>query len=224
MLTFPVMRNFKIPLEDRDRAEFAQVLGQEREREKKWWECESARATGAAVTKVASAEALRKVRADRARRRASGELLGTRDALIAHCLRFVMEQRGLTAREYAPVPEGERHSGRPLGDFRQKHGHAAKGGVRYETALSVHLPDELGEQLARSVYWETIGPVNALRAWQQEWEGKTVTQEILAQRDALRALIFSAGEVLRQAVREAAAIYRVRHDQEDCDENEETGS
>ncbi|MFG3229357.1 hypothetical protein ACGF07_31870 [Kitasatospora sp. NPDC048194] len=217
-----------LALEPEDRAGFIEAANRHQAVERRWV-AKARKAADELPTRTERAEARREVRAELDSRRAAGELLGTRDLVLASALRRVLTARGL-AGDYKPVPPGTTSRGRPIGDSDRKHGHV-RGSGGYQADMRVELPDALEEQLRRAVYWHTWEVIEQLRRWADKWgecpeirfrqaaaKGVPAALAMLAaamapradraaleERERLRAQIITTGDLLRAAVKLAAA-------------------
>ncbi|WP_329492613.1 hypothetical protein OG618_37685 (plasmid) [Kitasatospora sp. NBC_01246] len=216
-----------LALEPADRAAFDEAAADYFAVEKRW--LEKARAAAEELpTRADRAQARQEVRAELARRRASGELIGNRSLMVAAGLRQVLAERGL-AGDYEPVPPGTMSRGRPVGDTDRRHGHV-RGEGGFKATLRLELPADLEEQLRRAVYWHTWEVIEQLRKWADKWgeapeirlqraQAKGVpavlaalaavlapraTRAALEERERLRAQIVTTGDLLREAVRAVA--------------------
>jgi hypothetical protein len=160
-----------------------------------------------AAERLSAAERSRllvEVRRELARRRAVGELRGSRTALVTPGLRAVLAERGWLARRWRPVPASAVRHGRPWGT------HDAK----FDARVTLYLPDDLGELVARACYWASAPAVAKLQAWydvhgdhwrgrlhdDQPWVGVGPSPTDLHERDVLADQVYTAGRILREAI------------------------
>lgn len=159
------------------------------------------------VEKLSAAERTRllaEVRREFDRRRQVGEFRGTRTALLVPHLRAVLDECGWSARRWRPVPAEASRYGRPWGT------HDAS----FDARITVHLPDELGELLARACYWASAPAVSKLQAWydqhgdhwrgrlhgDQPWVGMGPSPTDLHDREALVGKVYTSGRILRDSI------------------------
>lgn len=164
-------------------------------------------------------EAERQLRIEHRRRRETGELRGSRLGLITHHVRAILAARQWLDRTYDPVPDGGIYAGRPWGIGSGREG-------RLDGRVKIELADDLGEQLRRACYWESLPAVTELQEWYDrhgdgpgaaEREGGTLGALLvlkhamggpsaadMEQRDQLRNQITTTGDILRAAIDTAA--------------------
>jgi hypothetical protein len=190
---------------------------EERQREQVWLQDARERALDRASSLRERVLGLAAVRAERARRRDAGELLGSRDALLAHQVRRLLRDRGWD-HEWAEPPRAATSTpGRRWGVIPDDD----RGGP---ARLPVQLPDELGERVRRAAWWTSAEAVQDLIEWQERWgpgPGAALGEaaagnpmaaimmfsailhrpsaEAMAARDAARSKIVTVGDILRWA-------------------------
>lgn len=123
------------------------------------------------------------IRVERARLREQGELLGSRDSIMATELEVELAERGWL-RRWRPLPAGaEQIPGRPWGRTNL----AERGEVR----VALKLPSPLVETVRRACYWTSRPAVARVMAGDREAAAGVVT----------------TGDVLRSAAWRAAQGY-----------------
>ncbi|MEV8476240.1 hypothetical protein [Streptomyces sp. NPDC051173] len=164
----------------------------------------------------------RKIRAELAAKRTSGELGGSRDLLVARAVQEELRTRDLD-RNWPEPPEGELSApGRRWGTPPSR----AMGEGGYEERLAVKLPHALAETVRRAAYWTSKDAVEALQEWDDRWgrSGEVVLrdaardgvpgqlallaaamrpsapQAALEARDRLRAQVLTTGDLMRAAI------------------------
>ncbi|MFI9324357.1 hypothetical protein ACIGXI_31875 [Kitasatospora aureofaciens] len=142
------------------------------------------------------AAARQELRAERERERAAGRLAGTRDLVVARALRAELIACGWDGQWSAPSP-GAIGPGRRWGSTAARYQHA-EGAARFEASLTIRLPVALAEQLQRAVYWQSSAIEHRLRLLAGRAEHRDEVQP-------LQADLVTTGDVLRAAVRRAAA-------------------
>jgi hypothetical protein len=148
--------------------------------------------------------------AEEARLRATGVLRGTRGAWVLPALTAIFEERGWSARRFDPLPAGAGR-GRPRG----------AGDAGYRAQVVLQLPDDVAKRLVRACWWTSEKAERRLQEWHElhgdnrrgERHGgrpaNTPARADLAARARIAAQIVTTGDVLRQALRRAAATYSV---------------
>jgi hypothetical protein len=164
-------------------------------------------------------ELMAQARALRARRRAAGELLGSRNRLVAHSAAQVLAQNGWDT-DWPPIPvEAVSARGRRWG--------VAPNDPPFEERLPLDLPSAVGSQIKAAAYWVSAEPTRHLQEWFNRWgDGPIVTdreggeiaawgrfahelgralghgphREDFAERQGWRAQVLTSGDILRLAV------------------------
>ncbi|MFD7590863.1 hypothetical protein ACFV84_36095 [Kitasatospora sp. NPDC059811] len=195
----------------------------ERAKDEAW--LAKAREVLAGLSKRQAASERREIRRRHATLRAAGKLAGTRDLVMARALRAELEARGLD-QEWPEPPRGEVDApGRRLGVSPRRHGRQiGEGGFPQRLAVTVDL--ELATTVRRAAYWTSAEVYEQLRAWELRWgDGPEVAlreaerngvpgplallsaagrraapAEALEERERLRALILTTGDLVRAAV------------------------
>lgn len=190
----------------------------ERDREHAWLATTREAALRGPTNPAERARASSAIRVELARLRATGRLLGSRDALLTWEVQGVLADRGW-ARDWPAPPAGAASApGRRWGvSPADKRGGPAR--------LAVQLPDALGETVRRVAFWCSADAVGEL----EEWLGLTAiephgaTREIRTTDPAVllaalspkplpkvevtlraRAKIVTVGDILRAAAQRAA--------------------
>jgi hypothetical protein len=189
----------------------------ERQREQAWLQAARERALGAAAGSLRQrARALAAVRAEHAHLREAGQLLGSRDALLAVHVRRLLRHRGWDHDWPAPPAGATSTPGRRWGVVPGERGGRAR--------LPVQLPDDLGERVRLAAWWTSAEAVQELIEWQERWgpgPGAALGEaaagnpmaaimmfsaalhrpsaEEMAARDAARSKIVTVGDILRLA-------------------------
>jgi hypothetical protein len=200
------MRRFTVALDAMLADRLAAAEAAHREVEQAWLAERHAWAA-AADSAAQRRERRRQVRAELAAGREAGELLGSREALIAHHLRAELAARGWDKRRWAPLPAGARRSGRVRG-------------TRHEglwARVTVTLPDALGELLVRSTWHVSAKAVAALEALDADPDIELPSTGALVRaalrggpignvpmRQAVADRVVTTGDVLREAFARAA--------------------
>lgn len=129
-------------------------------REARWRRARIALIPSRGLTAQERTDALRRVRVERARHRAAGDLMGTRDLLLAWGARTELARRGWDRRVWDRVPPGGAAAGHPWG---------SRVGVPYTGRLSVRLPPDLVDTMRRSTHWVSAPAIEQLMAWRDRW-------------------------------------------------------
>jgi hypothetical protein len=213
---------FVVAITDDLLAQLDASADQERQREQAWLQAARERALGAAAGSLRErARALAAVRAEHARLRAAGHLLGSRDALLADHVRRLLRDRGWDHDWPAPPAGATSTPGRRWGVVPGDRGGRAR--------LPIQLPDELGERVRRAAYWTSIDAVRELIEWQDQYgpgPGAAIREaaagnwaaglmllsaalrrpsaDAMDARRRARAKIVTAGDILRMAALRAA--------------------
>lgn len=200
------MRRFTVALDAvlADRLAAAEAAHREAEQA---WLAERYAWADAAGSAAGRRERRRQVRAELAAGREAGELLGSREALVAHHLRAELTARGWAERRWAPLPAGVRRSGRVRGTAHQ----------HWTARVTVMLPDALGELLVRSTWHVSAKTIAALEALDYDPDTTLASTAALVKtalrgvdhtgrstREALAARVVTTGDVLREAFARAA--------------------
>lgn len=213
--------SFVVAVPEGSLAGLAAVVAVERDVEAAWLARERGRVPADATGRE-RAEAARAIRAERAARRAAGELAGTRDLVVGRALRAVLAERGW-AREWPTPPDGELDApGRRIG-------RAGPDDVAGPERLTVRLPVDLAQTARRAAYWTSAPAVAQLREWADRWgdgpdvvltraaragvpgelalftaaAAKRPDADALLDRARLRAQIVTTGDLIRAAVAHA---------------------
>lgn len=135
---------------------------EERQREQAWLQDARDRALAQTVgSQRERARALAALRTEHARLREAGQLLGSRDALIAHHVRQVLHDRGWD-HDWPDPPAGAASTpGRRWGVVPGERGGHAR--------LPVQIPDHLAERVRRAAYWTSVDAVRELIEWQDQY-------------------------------------------------------
>lgn len=195
--------------------------------EQTWWGEQVRRKVGSGRGR-GEREARTRLRRERVQRREAGELLGTRQALLAHSTRIVLEAHAWD-KEYQAVPAEAVTVGRPWGYSpppTDEEGHSLHL-PDFPERLDVELPDDLGVRVQRAAYWESLSAVTQLQEWfdrfgdgprpaERElgvlgliaWEagGGHPTSEDLENRGRLRGQVVTVGDILRLAIDQALTV------------------
>lgn len=185
----------------------AALVRAERQAEQEWWKAErrtlAERAEALEWTAAERAEAADVLQARHEEMRAAGELRGTRTAVLLPVLRRVLAERGWSARRWRPVPPTRR--GRPWGTHDQG----------FTARVSLYLPDDVGELLARACHWTSVPAVATLQRWydthgdhwrgllhdpRARWVGAGPSPTDLQERERLIAQVHTTGRVLREVI------------------------
>jgi hypothetical protein len=181
--------------------------------QREWWDARRAELTARVrEEKLTAAERGRLVAAledEFDRLRAAGELRGTRTTYVLPALQHLLGERGWRDRPWKPVPAGTQpRRGRPWGTHDE----------HFAGRVTLYLPDEVGETLARACYWTSAPAVAKLQAWydqhgdhwrgtlhnpEAKWVGSGPSPTDLADREKLIAKIHTTGAVLRTAIERA---------------------
>jgi hypothetical protein len=150
--------------------------------------------------------AMRELRAERARLRADGTLLGSRDRLVAHFADLLLRQEGWRRDWPAPPPGALTTRGRRWGVVIDQ---------PFPERLSLDLPAELGECVRRAAHWLSAEPTAALIEWYGRFgdgpaartpDEKSRSRFLkpnradLDARDNWRSQVITTGRILRSAV------------------------
>ncbi|WP_404871053.1 hypothetical protein ACI1MP_38195 (plasmid) [Kitasatospora griseola] len=211
----------------------------ERERDRAWLDAARARLDDLGLSRREKSEHRRQIRQQHAEARAAGELLGTRDLVVAHALREVLEARGLY-RDWPEPPAGALNApGRRLGTSPERHGRR-DGDGGFEARLPVKLDPALAAMVRRAAYWKSAEVYEQLEAWERRWgegpgaflrraersgvpgplalvaaAGRPVaTAEALEEREMLRSRILTVGDLVRAAVERAGTGWDGRAEDE----------
>ncbi|EWM19781.1 hypothetical protein KUTG_10085 [Kutzneria sp. 744] len=198
-------------------------MAAEKQRELQWWNAqleEVLRLDSSWERTLARAA----IEAERLRRRESGEVLATKDALLRHFLTQVLADNGWD-RRYVPVPKGAASvPGRRWGVTA---GRTGDGNGR----LGCHLPVRLWEQVRRAAYWTSLPHVRGLQRWQAQFGdgrfGRRAPSELVVPREVrqvslfvgptkadmdrrryLRAQVVTTGDILRIAASQATIDHK----------------
>lgn len=163
--------------------------------EREWVEERRAAHRGLRGAELAAAR--QELRAERERERAAGRLAGTRDLVVARALRAELEARHLGGQWSAPRP-GAIGPGRRWGSTAARYQHLDTA-TRFDAQLSLRLPVDLADQLRHGVYWQS----SAIEHRLQLLAGRAEHRAEIAR---LQADLVTTGDVLRAAVRQAAAL------------------
>ncbi|WP_424893432.1 hypothetical protein [Streptomyces sp. XH2] len=176
----------------------------ERAREKEW--LTEQREQLLDLSRREAAAVRRKIRAELAAKRASGELGGSRDLLVARAVQEELRARGLD-KEWPKPPDGELNApGRRWGTPPSK----AMGEGGYEERLAVKLPHTLAETVRRAAYWTSKDAVEALQEWDDRWgrSGEVVLRD--AARDGIPGQLALMAAAMRPSAPQAALEARER--------------
>lgn len=145
--------------------------------ERVWWEEQQVWAHQ--VGGQAGRERMAQIRADRARLREEGSLLGSRDAIMATELEAELRERGWM-RRWRPLPAGmEQIPGRPWGRSNLPD--------RGEVRVALKLPSSLVETVRRACYWTSRPAVVRVMAGDREAAAEVVTTGDVLRSTAWRA-------------------------------------
>ncbi|MFJ3221317.1 hypothetical protein ACIPLC_36040 [Kitasatospora sp. NPDC086801] len=123
---------------------------------------------GLRASKLAAAR--RATRELLASKRESGELAGSRDWLLVPGVRAQLAARGWDQRKFKPIPAGALAAGRRWGtDPGRYSGQHDEGETKFLARLGLRLPHDLGERLARAVYWHNAKIEAQLQQWADRW-------------------------------------------------------
>jgi hypothetical protein len=162
-------KQFVVALEPGDFEALDKVVSLARSVERAWLKEERDKEGIAFLRGKAASQARTRVRTRLAGMRQAGRLAGTRDLVLTRAIRAELKARKMTG-EYPPVPA--EHSGAPgrrVGAGPRHYGRSEEDPTTLTARLALRLPDDLGEQLVRAVYWTNAPVVEALWQWQERW-------------------------------------------------------